>query len=63
MKKRLKRILKWLGLLLLIHIAGILGWRLLYGRGWGAASHVEPLDISYGFARGTPGYILRLRGC
>ena len=50
MKKWLKRILKWMGLLLLIHIAGVLGWRLLYGRGWGAAPHVEPLDISYGFA-------------
>ena len=32
MKKAIKRIFKWLGILLLIHIVGILGWRLLYGR-------------------------------
>lgn len=32
MKKAIKRIFKWLGILLLIHIVGILGWRLLYAR-------------------------------
>lgn len=32
MKKCIRRILKWIGLLLLIHIAGVLGWRLLYAR-------------------------------
>ena len=32
MKKAIKRIFKGLGILLLIHIVGILGWRLLYAR-------------------------------
>ena len=34
MKQAIKRIFKWIGILLLIHILGILGWRLLYGRSW-----------------------------
>ena len=32
MKKLIKRIFKAIGILLLIHIVGIVGWRLLYGR-------------------------------
>lgn len=32
MRKAIRRIFKWLGILLLIHIVGILGWRLLYAR-------------------------------
>ena len=32
MKKLIKRVFKAIGLLLLIHIVGIVGWRLLYGR-------------------------------
>lgn len=32
MKKVIKRIFKWIGILLLIHVVGIVGWRLVYGR-------------------------------
>ena len=42
MKKKFRRILKWLGLLLLIHIVGVLGWRLLYA--WDYLDSPNDLD-------------------
>ncbi len=53
MKKVFLRILKTIGLLLLIHIVGIVGWRWLYGRnllGLREASYAGTLDLPYASA-------------
>ena len=49
MKKIIAKVCKWIGILLLIHIVGILGWRLVYGVGLfeGNAFEAGVLDIPY----------------
>lgn len=54
MKKLIKRILKAIGVLLLVHIVGILGWRWLCGRNLFDVPHdteyAPPADVNYASA-------------
>lgn len=47
MKKIIRRILKTIGILLLIHIVGIVGWRLLYARSWDKDMVWSTRDLPY----------------
>ena len=48
MKKRIARLLKWLGLALLTVLIGLIGWRLLYGRGYFTSRQLpERVELTY----------------